>query len=236
MPRTAELAAADRRHLWHPFTQQQGWCEADSPPIIDHADASTLYDTEGNAYIDGVSSLWCNVHGHRHPAIDAAITEQLGRVAHSTMLGLSHEPGITLAERLVAIAPPGLTRVFYSDSGSTAVEVALKMAFQSWAQRGEPERTALHLSGERLPRRHARSRVGRRHRAVPLALPPVALRLLAGPGRRRRSPRRAAARASRASRRDDRRAARTGRGRDADGARRATCAACASCATATACC
>jgi len=109
--------------------------------VIDHAEGSRLYDTEGNVYIDGVSSLWCNVHGHRHPAIDQAITGQLSRVAHTTMLGLSHEPAITLAEALVAIAPPGLTRVFYSDSGSTAVEVALKMAFQWWAQRGEARRT-----------------------------------------------------------------------------------------------
>jgi adenosylmethionine-8-amino-7-oxononanoate aminotransferase len=141
MRSTAELAAADRRHLWHPFTQQQGWCGEEPPLVIDHAEGSNLYDTDGNAYIDGVSSLWCNVHGHRHPAIDAAISAQLGRVAHSTMLGLSHEPAIELAERLVAIAPPGLTRVFYSDSGSTAVEIALKMAFQWWAQRGERQRT-----------------------------------------------------------------------------------------------
>src|SRR3989440_11989697 len=141
MRATAELAAADSRHLWHPFTQQQAWCEEEPPLVIDHAEGTNLYDTDGNAYIDGVSSLWCNVHGHRHPTIDAAVRAQLGRVAHSTMLGLSHEPAIELAERLVGIAPPGLTRVFYSDSGSTAVEVALKMAFQWWAQRGEPERT-----------------------------------------------------------------------------------------------
>jgi adenosylmethionine-8-amino-7-oxononanoate aminotransferase len=141
MRSTADLIAADRRHIWHPFTQQRGWCEAEPPLVIDHAEGSSLYDTDGNAYIDGVSSLWCNVHGHRHPAIDAAVIAQLGRVAHSTMLGLSHEPAIELAEKLTAIAPPGLTRVFYSDSGSTAVEVALKMAFQWWAQRGEPRRT-----------------------------------------------------------------------------------------------
>ena len=141
MRTTAELAAADRRHLWHPFTQQQAWCEEDAPLVIDHAEGTNLYDTDGNAYIDGVSSLWCNVHGHRHPAIDAAVRSQLGRVAHSTMLGLSHEPAIELAERLVAIAPPGLDRVFYSDSGSTAVEVALKMAYQWWVQRGERGRT-----------------------------------------------------------------------------------------------
>jgi adenosylmethionine-8-amino-7-oxononanoate aminotransferase len=141
MRNTAALLDADRRCLWHPFTQQQAW-ERDEPPIvIDHAEGTNLYDTEGRAYIDGVSSLWCNVHGHRHQAIDAAVAAQLGRVAHSTMLGLTHEPAIVLAERLVDIAPEGLTRVFYSDSGSTAVEVALKMAFQWWTQRGERART-----------------------------------------------------------------------------------------------
>ena len=141
MRATVELAAADRRHLWHPFTQQQAWCDEEPPLVIDHAEGTNLFDTDGNAYIDGVSSLWCNVHGHRHPAIDAAVRGQLGRVAHSTMLGLSHEPAIELAERLAEIAPPGLTRVFYSDSGSTAVEVALKMAYQWWVQRGERGRT-----------------------------------------------------------------------------------------------
>ena len=109
--------------------------------MVDRAEGTNLVDTDGNVYIDGVSSLWCNVHGHRHPAIDAAIREQLDRVSHSTMLGLSHEPAIRLAQRLVAIAPDGLQRVFYSDSGSSAVEVALKMAFQWWAQRGERQRT-----------------------------------------------------------------------------------------------
>lgn len=141
MQRTLELAAADHRHLWHPFTQQQGWTSEELPVVIDRAQGTNLYDTEGNVYIDGVSSLWCNVHGHRHPAIDAAIRAQLGRVAHSTLLGLSHQPAIGLAQRLLAKAPAGLSRVFYSDSGSSAVEIALKMAFQSWAQRGEPERT-----------------------------------------------------------------------------------------------
>ena len=138
---TADLIAADRRHVWHPFTQQQGWCDDEPPLIIDRALGTNLFDSDGNAYIDGVSSLWCNVHGHRHPAIDAAIRAQLDRVAHSTMLGLAHEPAIELAERLVAIAPAGLQRVFYSDSGSTAVEIALKMAFQWWAQQGETART-----------------------------------------------------------------------------------------------
>ncbi len=141
MSPTSDLIESDRRHLWHPFTQQQGWGDEEPPLLIDRADGTNLYDADGNAYIDGVSSLWCNVHGHRHPAIDAAIRAQLDRVAHSTMLGLTHEPAIELAERLIAIAPAGLERVFYSDSGSTAVEIALKMAFQWWAQRGERGRT-----------------------------------------------------------------------------------------------
>jgi adenosylmethionine-8-amino-7-oxononanoate aminotransferase len=131
-----DLQDLDRSVLWHPFTQQQGWADEDFP-VIEHADHTTLYDTAGNAYIDGVSSLWCTVHGHRHPAIDLAIKDQLDRVAHSTMLGLSHAPAIRLAQRLVDIAPDGLRRVFYSDSGSTACEVALKMAYQWWHQRGE---------------------------------------------------------------------------------------------------
>ena len=104
--------------------------------MIDRAEGTTLVDTEGRRYIDGVSSLWCNVHGHRHPGIDKAIRDQLDRVAHSTMLGLTHAPAARLAERLIAIAPPGLNRVFYSDSGSTATEIALKMAFQYWQQQG----------------------------------------------------------------------------------------------------
>jgi adenosylmethionine---8-amino-7-oxononanoate aminotransferase len=135
-----ELQALDRRVLWHPFTQQTGWGEEDFP-VIERADGTMLYDVAGNAYIDGISSLWCNVHGHRHPAIDIAIKDQLDRVAHSTMLGLAHEPAIRLAERLVALAPDGLTRVFYSDNGSTACEIALKMAYQWCHQRGEPWRT-----------------------------------------------------------------------------------------------
>jgi adenosylmethionine-8-amino-7-oxononanoate aminotransferase len=132
------LAADDHRYIWHPFTQQQGWVE-EEPVIIESAEGTTLVDTEGRSYIDGVSSLWCNVHGHRHPKIDAVVQEQLGKVAHSTMLGLSHRPAIELAKRLVEIAPSPLSRVFYSDSGSTATEIALKIAFQFWAQNGEPK-------------------------------------------------------------------------------------------------
>jgi adenosylmethionine-8-amino-7-oxononanoate aminotransferase len=128
-------AQLDRDHLWHPFTQQLGWCE-EEPLMIERAEGSQLIDAEGCRYLDGVSSLWCNVHGHRHAGIDAAVRDQLGRVAHSTMLGLSHGGAAELAGRLVEIAPPGLSRVFYSDSGSTATEIALKMAFQYQQQRG----------------------------------------------------------------------------------------------------
>ncbi len=104
--------------------------------MIEQAEGCELIDADGRRYLDGVSSLWCNVHGHRHPLIDAAVRDQLDRVAHSTMLGLSHPGAAELAARLVEIAPPGLSRVFFSDSGSTAAEVALKMAFQYWQQQG----------------------------------------------------------------------------------------------------
>jgi len=132
---TKAIKELDHRHLWHPFTQQRGW-EAEEPLVIDRAEGTDLIAEDGTRYIDGTSSLWCNVHGHRHPAIDAAVRAQLDRVAHSTMLGLTHAPAADLAARLVAIAPPGLSRVFYSDAGSTATEIALKMAFQYWRQRG----------------------------------------------------------------------------------------------------
>ena len=129
------LAADDRRYLWHPFTQQRGW-EQEEPLVVSEADGCWLFDDHGRRYIDGVSSLWCTIHGHRHPVLDLAVKDQLDRVAHSTMLGLTHGPAVELAKRLVEIAPAGLTRVFYSDSGSTAAEIALKIAFQYWQQQG----------------------------------------------------------------------------------------------------
>ncbi len=139
-----DLAAADRAYLWHPFTQQRGWVD-EHPVIVERGEGTDLIDVDGNRYIDGVSSLWCNVHGHAHPRIDAAVRDQLSKVAHSTMLGLSHRPAIELAQRLVELSPPGLTRAFYSDSGSTATEIALKMAFQYWRQRGEERRRFVAL-------------------------------------------------------------------------------------------
>ena len=136
--RTARLRRADRAHLWHPFTPMVEWAAGD-PVVIASGDREFLLDTDGTRYIDGVSSLWCNLHGHRRREIDDALRAQLGRIAHSTLLGLASVPSIELAERLVAVAPEGLTRVFYSDSGATAVEIALKMAFQYWRQCPRPQ-------------------------------------------------------------------------------------------------
>ena len=126
-------------HIWHPFTPMQAF-ERENAPVIERADGFFLIDTQGNRYLDGVSSLWCNVHGHRVPEIDQAIRDQLDRVAHSTLLGLSSPPAIELAERLVKATPQPLTRVFYSDSGATAVEAALKICVQYHSQkRSGPE-------------------------------------------------------------------------------------------------
>ncbi|MEE8229673.1 MAG: adenosylmethionine--8-amino-7-oxononanoate transaminase [candidate division NC10 bacterium] len=129
------LQEKDHQYLWHPFTQMQEWY-TEEPLIIDRGEGNYLIDADGNRYLDGVSSLWCSVHGHGRREINEAITAQLKRIAHSTLLGLSHRAAILLAERLVEITPSGLTKVFYSDSGATGVEIALKMAFQYWQQRG----------------------------------------------------------------------------------------------------
>jgi adenosylmethionine-8-amino-7-oxononanoate aminotransferase len=145
--RNRQLADWDRKFLWHPFTQMREW-EREDPLIITRARGSYLYGADGSRYLDGVSSIWLTVHGHRHPALDRALRRQASRVAHSTLLGLSHPPAIELARELVRIAPRGLTRVFYSDDGSTAMEVALKMAVQYWRQRAPrsgSKRKFLHL-------------------------------------------------------------------------------------------
>ncbi len=133
-PTVEELKRWDRQFVWHPFTQMAQY----EPLILERAQGCVLYDVDGRQYLDGVSSLWCNVHGHRHPRIDAAIREQLERVAHVTLLGASNPAAIRLAKRLVDLAPAGLGHVFFSDDGATAVEVALKMAFQYWRQCREP--------------------------------------------------------------------------------------------------
>jgi adenosylmethionine-8-amino-7-oxononanoate aminotransferase len=137
--RTQQLRRLDAMHVWHPFTQMRQWPD-DDPLIIERAEGSWLIDTEGRRYLDAISSLWVTVHGHRHPRIDAAIKRQLDLVAHSTLLGLASVPSIELAARLAALAPSGLSHVFYSDAGSTAVEIAVKMAYQYWQLTGRPKK------------------------------------------------------------------------------------------------
>lgn len=133
---TADLIRRDAKSVWHPFTQQSLWVE-DEPIVVDRAQGMYFWDTDGKRYLDGVSSLWVNVHGHNHPVINEAIIAQLGRLDHTTYLGLTHEPGIELAEKLLATAPAGLSRVFYAGDGASAVEAAIKMAYQAQAQRGQ---------------------------------------------------------------------------------------------------
>src|SRR3990172_6865350 len=131
--RTCIMEEKDKEYIWHPFTQMREWV-ADTPLIIESGKGSYLIDTQGRRYIDGFSSVWVNIHGHRKKAIDKAITEQLKRIAHSTLLGLSNIPSILLAEKLIKLTNSSglksLSKVFYSDNGSTAVEAGLKMAFQ----------------------------------------------------------------------------------------------------------
>lgn len=134
-----DVERKDKDYVWHPFTQMKGWLEQPQT-VIREARGIQLIDTEGRSYYDGVSSLWVNLHGHRRREIDEAIIAQLGQVAHSTALGLANIPAAQLAEELVEVAPEGLAKVFYSDDGSTAVEVALKMSFQYWQHKGKPEK------------------------------------------------------------------------------------------------
>jgi len=140
--RTTELSNVDKRHIWHPFTQMKAWCAADHEPLVlVEGEGALLRDSRGREYVDGNSSIWTNIHGHGHPGIMAAIRDQAGRLAHCSFLGSSNEPAIRLAGELVAMAPGDhLTKVFYSDDGSTSVEVAIKMALQYWQLTGNPGR------------------------------------------------------------------------------------------------
>lgn len=137
----------DRKVLWHPFTQMQDW-QSEPFPVIERGEGNYLIDVEGKRYLDGVSSLWCNVFGHQVPEIDAAVSEQLKKIAHTTSLGLTHPSAIELAEKLLKIAPKNMSRVFYSDSGSEAVEIAVKIAFQYWQQKGETTKQKFIKLGE----------------------------------------------------------------------------------------
>jgi adenosylmethionine-8-amino-7-oxononanoate aminotransferase len=142
--RTKNLIAQDKRYVWHPFTQMRDWLADPEPLVITRGQGATLFDSDGHAYLDAVSSLWVTVHGHGHPKLAQALSRQMAQLDHSTLLGLANEPSIALAQALVQAAPKGpstgsgqaLTKVFYSDSGSTAMEIALKIAYQFWQNQG----------------------------------------------------------------------------------------------------
>ena len=130
----------DLKYIWHPYTQMKD-CEKFPPILIERAKGIKLYDNKGNCYYDTISSWWCNIHGHNHPEINKAIRNQLNSFEHVLFAGFTHKPAIKLAEQLVAITPDNLTKVFFSDNGSTAVEVALKMSFQYWQNIGKKKKT-----------------------------------------------------------------------------------------------
>lgn len=140
-----ELLQIEKRHLWHPFTPMQAWCvDGHEPLMLVSGQGCYLRDQHGRDYLDGNSSIWTNIHGHSHPTIHAAIRAQLDQVAHTSFLGFTHEPAIQLGQQLVdLLAGSALSRVFYSDNGSTAIECAIRMALQYWKQNGHPQRDTI---------------------------------------------------------------------------------------------
>jgi adenosylmethionine-8-amino-7-oxononanoate aminotransferase len=136
----AAIIAADKRHLWHPYTAMQRYIDETDPLVIDRAEGARLYDVDGRSYLDANSSWWVASLGHGHPRLVAALAAQAKRLAHTSLAGVTHAPAALLAEELAQVAPPGLARVFYSDDGSTAVEVALKLALHFWQNEGRPSR------------------------------------------------------------------------------------------------
>lgn len=138
--RRDRIVALDKRHVWHPYTPMGPYIAATDPLVIDRAEGCTLFDVDGRAFLDANASWWTSNLGHRHPRLVAALERQAGRLCHAPLAGITHEPAAELALALVRAAPDGLEHVFYSDDGSTAVEVAMKLALQFWAQNGRPER------------------------------------------------------------------------------------------------
>ena len=136
-----QVLALDRAHLWHPYTAMDQYIREANPLVIARASGSRLFDVDGRVYLDGNASWWCSSLGHNHPRLVQALTAQAERFSHVALAGITHEPAALLAKNLVSVAPSGLEHVFFSDDGSTAVEVALKMSLQYWAQNGRPERT-----------------------------------------------------------------------------------------------
>ncbi len=147
MSHTQEILQQDFAHLWHPFTQMKLW-PGEPPLVIERGEGNFLIDSEGNRYLDGVSSLWVTVHGHGHPVINQAIADQLKDLDHSTLLGLTHPLAARVAAELARITPGPLNKAFYSECGSTAVEIALKIAYQYWQQSGRPEKKTFVALGE----------------------------------------------------------------------------------------
>lgn len=139
MSKYDELVEKDLKYIWHPFTQMKDY-ETDKPIIIDRGKGVYVWDLQGNKYIDGISSWWVNTLGHSNDRLNDALKRQVDKIEHVLLAGFTHEPAIELAERLVNLMPDEITRVFYSDNGSTAVEVALKIAYQYWVQVGQPDR------------------------------------------------------------------------------------------------
>jgi len=135
------ILGQDRAHVWHPYTQMQEYLEKTEPLVLESARGSRLYDVNGKQYLDANASWYCAVLGHQHPRLVKALTAQAEKMCHVALAGIAHEPSAALAQELCAVAPAGLSRVFFSDDGSTAVEVALKLSLQYWAQNGRPQRT-----------------------------------------------------------------------------------------------
>ena len=136
-----QVIALDKAHVWHPYTAMAEYIAETNPLVIARASGSRLFDADGRAYLDGNSSWWCAALGHNHPRLVRALVAQAERLCHTALGGITHEPVALLAKELVKLAPAGLEHVFFSDNGSTSVEVALKMSLQYWAQNGRPERT-----------------------------------------------------------------------------------------------
>ncbi|HDH98019.1 MAG TPA: aminotransferase class III-fold pyridoxal phosphate-dependent enzyme, partial [Deltaproteobacteria bacterium] len=139
MTSKVDLLELDRRYLWHPYTQMKDF-EKENPLFVDRADGVFLFDAQGRRYYDTISSWWCILHGHNHPRIKSAIRDQLERLEHVHFASTTHEGAIRLAEKLAVLTPERLSRIFYSDNGSTACEVAIKMSLQYWKHMGETQR------------------------------------------------------------------------------------------------
>ena len=139
MSSKSKIQEYDLKYIWHPFTQMKEYQEQ-SPIVIEDSDGVYLIDSDGKKYIDGVSSLWVNIHGHKSKEINNAIKQQIDKIAHSTLLGITNPSASILAKKLIDLSPDGLQKVFYSGDGASAVEVGIKMAFQYWMLKGKREK------------------------------------------------------------------------------------------------